>query len=115
MLKAVADLSGGWKRGPVTAPDGTKRARGVAMASAWGTQTAVRDGVCISKGGREVGEKGERSEKGRRKVAHRRQNTRDTNGRMVKRAAEAIRAKMNAGGPVSPAEKCVVVTAPVAQ
>ena len=32
LLKSVVDLSGGWKRGPFTADDGTKRARGIAMA-----------------------------------------------------------------------------------
>ncbi|MFX5562933.1 hypothetical protein ABTD73_21005, partial [Acinetobacter baumannii] len=41
LLKAAVDLSGGWKRGPFTAPDGTRRARGVAMAKAFGTETAA--------------------------------------------------------------------------
>lgn len=50
LLKAVADLSGGWKRGPFTATDGTKRARGVAMASPFGTQTAAIAEVSIEKG-----------------------------------------------------------------
>ena len=54
LLKAVADLSGGWKRGPFTAQDGTKRARGVAMASPFGTETAVIAEVSISNGGVKV-------------------------------------------------------------
>ena len=41
LLRAVADLSGGWRRGPYDAPDGTKRARGVAMASPFGSETAT--------------------------------------------------------------------------
>ncbi|RVD79541.1 xanthine dehydrogenase family protein molybdopterin-binding subunit [Pseudomonas koreensis] len=50
LLHAVAELSGGWKRGPFTAEDGTKRARGVAMASPFGTQTAVIAEVSIENG-----------------------------------------------------------------
>ncbi|MDR3496187.1 MAG: xanthine dehydrogenase family protein molybdopterin-binding subunit [Ancalomicrobiaceae bacterium] len=51
LLQAVADLSGGWKRGPFTAPDGSRRARGIAMASPFGSETAniaevsVKDGT----------------------------------------------------------------------
>ncbi|MGX1321060.1 isoquinoline 1-oxidoreductase beta subunit [Bradyrhizobium sp. USDA 377] len=41
LLQAVGDLSGGWKRGPFTAPDGSKRARGVAMASPFGSEVAT--------------------------------------------------------------------------
>jgi isoquinoline 1-oxidoreductase beta subunit len=44
------DLSGGWKRGPFTAPDGTRRARGVAMAKAFGTETAAIAEVSIENG-----------------------------------------------------------------
>ncbi|MCF5703938.1 xanthine dehydrogenase family protein molybdopterin-binding subunit [Pseudomonas syringae] len=50
LLQAVAELSGGWKRGPFTAQDGTVRARGVAMASPFGTETAVIAEVSISNG-----------------------------------------------------------------
>jgi isoquinoline 1-oxidoreductase beta subunit len=50
LLKAVGELSGGWKRGPFTAEDGSKRARGVAMASPFGTQTAVIAEVSIENG-----------------------------------------------------------------
>lgn len=41
LLEAVADLSGGWRRGPFTARDGTRRARGVAMASPFGSEAAT--------------------------------------------------------------------------
>lgn len=41
LLEAVGELSGGWKRGPFTAEDGTRRARGIAMASPFGTHTAA--------------------------------------------------------------------------
>lgn len=41
LLEAVADLSGGWKRGPYQADDGTRRARGVAMASPFGSEVAT--------------------------------------------------------------------------
>ncbi|MFK3821593.1 molybdopterin cofactor-binding domain-containing protein [Pseudomonas yamanorum] len=50
LLKAVGELSGGWKRGPFVAEDGSKRARGVAMASPFGTQTAVIAEVSIENG-----------------------------------------------------------------
>ncbi|MBW1250751.1 xanthine dehydrogenase family protein molybdopterin-binding subunit [Pseudomonas tolaasii] len=50
LLQAVGDLSGGWKRGPYTAEDGTKRARGVAMASPFGSQAAVIAEVSIEHG-----------------------------------------------------------------
>jgi isoquinoline 1-oxidoreductase beta subunit len=50
LLNAVGELSGGWKRGPFTAEDGSKRARGVAMASPFGTQTAVIAEVSIEHG-----------------------------------------------------------------
>jgi isoquinoline 1-oxidoreductase beta subunit len=50
LLNAVAELSGGWKRGPFTAEDGSKRARGVAMASPFGTETAVIAEVSIEQG-----------------------------------------------------------------
>lgn len=50
LLHAVGDLSGGWKRGPYTAEDGTRRARGVAMASPFGSQAAVVAEVSIEGG-----------------------------------------------------------------
>ncbi|MFD1703999.1 molybdopterin cofactor-binding domain-containing protein [Methylopila henanensis] len=49
LLKAVAELSGGWKRGPYDA-DGGKRARGVAMASPFGSETATIAEVSIAGG-----------------------------------------------------------------
>jgi len=50
LLHAVAELSGGWKRGPFTAEDGSKRARGVAMASPFGSEAAVIAEVSIENG-----------------------------------------------------------------
>ncbi|MBO9193426.1 xanthine dehydrogenase family protein molybdopterin-binding subunit [Rhizobium sp. 16-449-1b] len=50
LLKAAGELSGGWKRGPFTAADGSRRARGVAMASAFGSFTAAIAEVSISAG-----------------------------------------------------------------
>ncbi len=50
LLQAVGELSGGWKRGPFTAEDGSKRARGVAMASPFGSQAAVIAEVSIEQG-----------------------------------------------------------------
>lgn len=53
LLQAVVDLSGGWKRGPFTAEDGSQRARGVSMASPFGSHTAaiaevsIRDGEVV--------------------------------------------------------------------
>jgi isoquinoline 1-oxidoreductase beta subunit len=50
LLKAVGDLSGGWRRGPFTAEDGTRRARGIAMASPFGTEMATIAEVSILEG-----------------------------------------------------------------
>jgi isoquinoline 1-oxidoreductase beta subunit len=50
LLKAAGDLSGGWKRGPFSAGDGSRRARGVAMASPFGSHTAAIAEVSIRKG-----------------------------------------------------------------
>ncbi|MGR9235176.1 molybdopterin cofactor-binding domain-containing protein [Rhizobium leguminosarum] len=53
LLQAVVDLSGGWKRGPFTADDGTMRARGIAMASPFASEVAtiaevsLRDGEVV--------------------------------------------------------------------
>lgn len=50
LLQTAGELSGGWKRGPFIAEDGTRRARGVAMASPFGTHTAVIAEVSIENG-----------------------------------------------------------------
>ena len=50
LLRAAADLSGGWRRGPFQAPDGTRRARGVAMASPFGSEVATIAEVSIRDG-----------------------------------------------------------------
>ncbi|QXH37527.1 xanthine dehydrogenase family protein molybdopterin-binding subunit [Pseudomonas muyukensis] len=50
LLQAVAELSGGWKRGPFTAEDGSQRARGVAMASPFGSEAAVIAEVSLEGG-----------------------------------------------------------------
>ncbi|WP_149536329.1 xanthine dehydrogenase family protein molybdopterin-binding subunit [Siccirubricoccus phaeus] len=50
LLEAVGELSGGWKRGPYDAADGTKRARGVAMASPFGSEVATIAEVSLKDG-----------------------------------------------------------------
>ena len=50
LLQAAVELSGGWKRGPFTAEDGSRRARGVAMASPFGSHTAAIAEVSIENG-----------------------------------------------------------------
>ncbi|MBS1059871.1 MULTISPECIES: xanthine dehydrogenase family protein molybdopterin-binding subunit [Gluconobacter] len=50
LLKAVADLSGGWKRGPFTAADGSRRARGIGMASPFGSEAAAIAEVSLENG-----------------------------------------------------------------
>ncbi|MFE2006652.1 molybdopterin cofactor-binding domain-containing protein [Pseudomonas guariconensis] len=50
LLQAVGELSGGWKRGPFTAEDGSTRARGVAMASPFGSEAAAIAEVSIENG-----------------------------------------------------------------
>jgi isoquinoline 1-oxidoreductase beta subunit len=50
LLNAVAELSGGWRRGPYDAPDGTRRARGLAMASPFGSEVATIAEVSIREG-----------------------------------------------------------------
>lgn len=50
LLNAVVDLSGGWKRGPFTAADGSRRARGIGMASPFGSEAAAIAEVSIQKG-----------------------------------------------------------------
>lgn len=50
LLNAVAEMSGGWQAGPYTAPDGSRRARGVAMASPFGSEAAAIAEVSIEQG-----------------------------------------------------------------
>jgi isoquinoline 1-oxidoreductase beta subunit len=50
LLEAVGELSGGWKRGPFTDADGSKRARGVAMASPFGSEVATIAEVSLKSG-----------------------------------------------------------------
>lgn len=50
LLKAAVELSGGWKRGPYRAADGSRRARGIGMASPFGTETAAIAEVSIKDG-----------------------------------------------------------------
>jgi len=50
LLEAVGELSGGWKRGPFEADDGSRRARGVAMASPFGSEVATIAEVSIEEG-----------------------------------------------------------------
>ncbi|WP_142847181.1 xanthine dehydrogenase family protein molybdopterin-binding subunit [Telmatospirillum sp. J64-1] len=50
LLEAVGELSGGWKRGPFTAEDGSRRARGVAMASPFGSEVATIAEVSLRQG-----------------------------------------------------------------
>ncbi|WP_424137117.1 molybdopterin cofactor-binding domain-containing protein [Roseomonas chloroacetimidivorans] len=49
LLRTVGDLSGGWKRGPYEA-EGGRRARGVALASAFNTEVATIAEVSIAEG-----------------------------------------------------------------
>jgi len=50
LLEAVGELSGGWRRGPFEAQDGSRRARGVAMASPFGSEVATVAEVSIEAG-----------------------------------------------------------------
>lgn len=54
LLQAVAELSGGWRRGPFTTGDGSQRARGVAMASPFGSEVATIAEVSIEGGSVQV-------------------------------------------------------------
>ena len=53
LLDEVVALSGGWRRGPFDAADGSRRARGIAMASPFGSEVAtiaevsIRDGEVV--------------------------------------------------------------------
>ena len=50
LLKTVGELSGGWKRGPFDAEDGSRRARGVGMASPFGSESAAIAEVSMKNG-----------------------------------------------------------------
>ncbi|GJE27629.1 xanthine dehydrogenase family protein molybdopterin-binding subunit [Methylobacterium organophilum] len=50
LLRRVAELAGGWKRGPFAAEDGTRRARGLSMASPFGSETATIAEVSLKAG-----------------------------------------------------------------
>ncbi|QCE33071.1 xanthine dehydrogenase family protein molybdopterin-binding subunit [Acetobacteraceae bacterium] len=50
LLKGVAELSGGWKSGVFTAADGSRRARGIGMASSFGSEAAAIAEVSIENG-----------------------------------------------------------------
>lgn len=50
LLQTVGTLSGGWMSGPYEAEDGTTRARGVAMASPFGSEAATIAEVSIDAG-----------------------------------------------------------------
>lgn len=50
LLRSVGELSGGWKRGPFKAADGSMRARGVGMASPFGSHAAAIAEVSIESG-----------------------------------------------------------------
>ena len=50
LLQKVGEMSGGWQPGPYDAPDGSRRARGVAMASPFGSEAAAIAEVSIDGG-----------------------------------------------------------------
>jgi isoquinoline 1-oxidoreductase subunit beta len=50
LLEAVGALSGGWKRGPFGVADGSRRARGVAMASPFRSEVATIAEVSLNGG-----------------------------------------------------------------
>jgi len=50
LLNTVVKSSGGWQPGPYVAEDGSRRARGIAMASPFGTEAAAIAEVSISQG-----------------------------------------------------------------
>ena len=54
LLETVAQTSGGWKRGPYSAQDGSRRARGSALISAFGTEVATIAEVSLDKAGQVV-------------------------------------------------------------
>ncbi|QIJ73373.1 molybdopterin-dependent oxidoreductase [Methylobacterium sp. NI91] len=50
LLRRVAEFAGGWQQGPFAAEDGTRRARGVSMASPFGSETATIAEVSLKDG-----------------------------------------------------------------
>lgn len=50
LLEEVAKLAGGWRGGVFTAPDGSRRARGIGMASSFGSEAAAIAEVSIENG-----------------------------------------------------------------
>lgn len=50
LLTELVGMAHGWQRGPFEATDGTKRARGLAMATAFGTEVAAMAEVSIDQG-----------------------------------------------------------------
>ena len=50
LLEAVGELSGGWQPGPFEAEDGSQRARGIAMASPFGSEAAAIAEVSLDGG-----------------------------------------------------------------
>ncbi|UOD50732.1 xanthine dehydrogenase family protein molybdopterin-binding subunit [Orrella daihaiensis] len=50
LLTELVNMAGGWQRGPFDASDGTRRARGLAMASAFGSEVAAMAEVSIDQG-----------------------------------------------------------------
>ncbi|MCD8536835.1 MAG: molybdopterin-dependent oxidoreductase [Burkholderiaceae bacterium] len=50
LLGELVNMTGGWQRGPFSAADGTRRARGLAMASAFGSEVAAMAEVSINQG-----------------------------------------------------------------
>lgn len=50
LLDAVVDLSGGWKPTAFVAADGSRRARGIALASPFGSETATIAEVSVRRG-----------------------------------------------------------------
>ncbi len=54
LLETVAQTSGGWRRGPFSAADGSRRARGAALISAFGTEVATIAEVSLNRAGEVV-------------------------------------------------------------
>lgn len=54
LLDKLEEMSGGWKRGPYEAEDGTTRARGVAMTTAFGSEVGVIAEVSVKDGAARV-------------------------------------------------------------
>lgn len=50
LLEELVNMAGGWQRGPFESSDGTRRARGLAMASSFGTEVAAMAEVSVRQG-----------------------------------------------------------------